>query len=158
MIASGPRRASISTRATRCNGWQLRPDPAFDNTLMYVRAGLMVTASHNAEQDNGVKLADPSGGMLCMAWEGVANEMAGAEDSRALLTVVQRLVSEHAIDVGHTSTAVQVLLVRNCYNFVPRTSRRNSRSVSGTTEGERRWTAISLAAHARALTGVAVLG
>jgi phosphomannomutase len=78
----------------------------------------MVTASHNAEQDNGVKLADPSGGMLCTAWEGVANEMAGAEDSCALLTVVQRLVSELAIDVSHTSTAAQVLLVRNCSIFV----------------------------------------
>ena len=31
--------------------------------------GLVVTASHNPEADNGVKLVDPSGYMLEQAWE-----------------------------------------------------------------------------------------
>lgn len=31
--------------------------------------GLVVTASHNPVEDNGVKLVDPSGHMLAQAWE-----------------------------------------------------------------------------------------
>jgi phosphoacetylglucosamine mutase len=31
--------------------------------------GLVVTASHNPVEDNGVKLVDPSGRMLEQAWE-----------------------------------------------------------------------------------------
>lgn len=34
--------------------------------------GLMVTASHNLEPDNGVKMVDPNGGMLSQDWEGYA--------------------------------------------------------------------------------------
>lgn len=34
--------------------------------------GLMVTASHNLEPDNGVKMVDPNGGMLSQDWEGHA--------------------------------------------------------------------------------------
>jgi hypothetical protein len=33
--------------------------------------GVMVTASHNAVEDNGAKLVDPDGGMLARAWEEV---------------------------------------------------------------------------------------
>lgn len=42
--------------------------------------GLMVTASHNAVQDNGVKLIDPMGEMLEAAWENYATELANSED------------------------------------------------------------------------------
>lgn len=31
--------------------------------------GLMVTASHNPESDNGIKIVDPNGGMLSQDWE-----------------------------------------------------------------------------------------
>ncbi len=31
--------------------------------------GIVITASHNPEQDNGVKLVDPSGNMLDSRWE-----------------------------------------------------------------------------------------
>ncbi len=31
--------------------------------------GIVITASHNPEQDNGVKLVDPSGNMLDSQWE-----------------------------------------------------------------------------------------
>jgi hypothetical protein len=79
----------------------------------------MVTASHNAEADNGVKLADPSGGMLCMAWERAADELAAAEDTPQLLAIVARLVVEHAIDITHPSHAVQVLLVRRSTHLAP---------------------------------------
>ncbi len=41
--------------------------------------GVMITASHNPEQDNGVKLVDPAGEMLEQSWEAVATELANAE-------------------------------------------------------------------------------
>ncbi|CAH2235758.1 jg7616 [Pararge aegeria aegeria] len=38
--------------------------------------GLMITASHNLEPDNGVKLIDPDGEMLEQSWEEVATRLA----------------------------------------------------------------------------------
>lgn len=52
--------------------------------------GLMITASHNPVADNGIKLADPSGGMLIMEWEAYANELAHARDSNSFLRVAIR--------------------------------------------------------------------
>jgi len=42
--------------------------------------GLMITASHNPERDNGVKLVDPHGEMLDQAWEPFATRIANATD------------------------------------------------------------------------------
>lgn len=36
-----------------------------------------MTASHNAEVDNGIKMVDPSGGMLSQDWEGYAEVSVG---------------------------------------------------------------------------------
>jgi phosphoacetylglucosamine mutase len=40
--------------------------------------GIMVTASHNAVQDNGFKIIDTDGGMLAMDWEGTATRITNA--------------------------------------------------------------------------------
>ena len=45
--------------------------------------GLMVTASHNPEPDNGIKLVDPDGGMLDQSWEAHATILANASDAEA---------------------------------------------------------------------------
>ena len=38
----------------------------------------MITASHNDEPDNGVKLVDPHGEMLEASWEVIATSLANA--------------------------------------------------------------------------------
>ncbi|XP_063240207.1 phosphoacetylglucosamine mutase isoform X2 [Bacillus rossius redtenbacheri] len=43
--------------------------------------GLMITASHNPEPDNGVKLIDPRGEMLEASWEKIASKLANARPS-----------------------------------------------------------------------------
>jgi phosphomannomutase len=37
---------------------------------------MMITASHNLEPDNGVKLVDPDGEMLEQSWEEIATKLA----------------------------------------------------------------------------------
>ena len=39
----------------------------------------MITASHNDEPDNGVKLVDPLGEMLEASWEVIATDLANAK-------------------------------------------------------------------------------
>lgn len=43
--------------------------------------GVVVTASHNPEHDNGVKIVDPEGGMMEVKWEAYAAQLANAADS-----------------------------------------------------------------------------
>ena len=40
----------------------------------------MITASHNPECDNGVKLVDPAGEMLEFSWESLATNLANSTD------------------------------------------------------------------------------
>jgi len=42
--------------------------------------GLMVTASHNPEPDNGIKMVDADGGMLHQSWEAYATAVANAPE------------------------------------------------------------------------------
>ncbi|EFO24559.2 phosphoglucomutase/phosphomannomutase domain-containing protein [Loa loa] len=46
--------------------------------------GVMITASHNPMEDNGVKIIDPMGGMLDATWENYANLIVNASDSEFL--------------------------------------------------------------------------
>jgi phosphoacetylglucosamine mutase len=47
--------------------------------------GVMVTASHNQKEDNGVKIMDADGSMLDQAWEPLAEELANTKDLKAFL-------------------------------------------------------------------------
>ena len=55
------------------------------------RVGLMVTASHNAACDNGIKLVDPDGGMLSSSWESDAAALANAPDAESALHLLEQI-------------------------------------------------------------------
>lgn len=49
--------------------------------------GIMITASHNPIDDNGVKVIDPMGGMLDATWENYANLIVNARFNFSLLVI-----------------------------------------------------------------------
>lgn len=61
--------------------------------------GLMVTASHNPEPDNGVKMVDPHGEMLEAAWEPVCTDVANARTPDELLAALDAIVQRFHISL-----------------------------------------------------------
>lgn len=68
--------------------------------------GVMVTASHNPERDNGAKVVDSDGGMLSPSWEPHAEALVNASSEDALQIVA-------AIEVELTGTESTVLVGRD---------------------------------------------
>ncbi|GJQ12945.1 hypothetical protein GpartN1_g4736.t1 [Galdieria partita] len=50
-----------------------------------VCVGLMITASHNPSEDNGVKIIEPDGSMLDEKWERIASKLINSENPREIL-------------------------------------------------------------------------
>ncbi|CAN7114428.1 unnamed protein product [Brassica rapa subsp. narinosa] len=62
--------------------------------------GLMITASHNKVSDNGVKVSDPSGGMLSQEWEPFADQIANASSPQKLVSLIKEFVEREEISIG----------------------------------------------------------
>lgn len=74
--------------------------------------GLMITASHNKVSDNGVKIADPSGGMLSQHWEPFADALATASDPLQFLALIDEFVTKESISFDGGRPA-EILLGRD---------------------------------------------
>ncbi|XP_031582125.1 phosphoacetylglucosamine mutase [Oreochromis aureus] len=80
--------------------------------------GVMVTASHNPEEDNGVKLIDPMGEMVTQDWEEHATQLANA-DQEDVLTVLKNIIEKEAINMSQEANV-----------FVGKDTRSSSASLS----------------------------
>lgn len=74
--------------------------------------GLMITASHNKVTDNGVKIVDPSGGMLTQEWEPFADQLASAQTPEAFLSLITEFVEKEKIPLDGVQSA-EILLGRD---------------------------------------------
>ncbi|GLU05458.1 hypothetical protein SLE2022_225590 [Rubroshorea leprosula] len=74
--------------------------------------GLMITASHNKVTDNGVKITDPSGGMLSQDWEPFADQLANSPTPEILVSLITEFVEKENILLDGEQSA-QILLGRD---------------------------------------------
>ncbi|KAG2383514.1 hypothetical protein C9374_004185 [Naegleria lovaniensis] len=73
--------------------------------------GVMITASHNGAQDNGVKLVDPSGEMLEASWEEKAMRLANRiHDASELASTCRELAKELNLNGRNSSKTLCICI------------------------------------------------
>jgi len=85
--------------------------------------GVMVTASHNPENDNGVKLADSNGGMLPLKWESMATKIANAHNDTLIEWIYEEM--QNTQQEGEDNRNVRQMVVH-----IGRDTRSHSRALS----------------------------
>ncbi|KAG4304403.1 hypothetical protein PORY_002113 [Pneumocystis oryctolagi] len=68
--------------------------------------GIMITASHNPPQDNGIKLIDPNGEMLEISWEQYFNNISNAENTDSLILSIKQIILSEKIDLNIKSNVI----------------------------------------------------
>lgn len=66
--------------------------------------GCMVTASHNAEPDNGVKICEAGGDMMHESWEVLATELVNLAQTDEVIAFIDQLIERESITVEAGAT------------------------------------------------------
>ena len=118
---------SYGTAGFRANGALLESTLYRCGMLMATKAaldgknvGIVITASHNPEYDNGVKLIDYTGDMIDVKWEAYANHICNLENNVDAKTFCNNLVKDKSLNmkgsvfIGRDTRSSGSILLRAC--------------------------------------------